>query len=192
MRLPYDLVVFDLESEGANIIEIGAVRFLRNGTVEDSFQSFVNVNIPLSEHIKKLTNIKDSDLEKAPSFKQAMEEFYKWSIQKSKNVILCSWGSGDVRELRAECSIRGIEFPFRNKALDAGSIFIWMSTMLGGEKGSDSLTSAIQRRDMKFLGIPHSALADATNTALLLQDLWKQYDSNLIGILTSLKNLGVK
>lgn len=191
MRLPYDLIVFDLEEDYGNIIEIGAVKFLRDGTIGDTFTTFIASKVLLSDSIKSLTGIADSDMHAAPTFKRVLEDFYEWASKESKNIVLCSWGS-DSRDLRYSCSKNGIEFPFRNKAIDAGSIFIWMSAMFNIEKGKDSLDSAVVRLGKKFKGKQHRALDDAMNTAMILKDLWERYEWNSKDILDSLKRIGIK
>jgi DNA polymerase III epsilon subunit family exonuclease len=62
-----DLETTGLDPEQDEIIEVGAVRFTED-RVLDTYQSFVNPRRPLSTRIQRLTGIRPSDLERAPSF----------------------------------------------------------------------------------------------------------------------------
>lgn len=74
-----DFTVFDIETTGlkpeqADIIEIGAVR-LRNGEVVDTFQSFIDDGVVIPNEITKLTGIRQSMLEGAPTTREVLERF---------------------------------------------------------------------------------------------------------------------
>ena len=76
-------VVFDVETTGFSavndkIIEIGAVR-VKNGEIIDTYQSFVNISEPLTETIKRITNIDDDMLFNAPSIEQVLPEFLAYA-----------------------------------------------------------------------------------------------------------------
>ncbi|HJB24065.1 MAG TPA: PolC-type DNA polymerase III [Candidatus Jeotgalibaca pullicola] len=72
-------VVFDVETTGLSavydtIIEIAAVKMYK-GNVIDTFEAFINPNVPLSQLIIQLTGITDSMLKDAPSEEKVMPEF---------------------------------------------------------------------------------------------------------------------
>ena len=80
-------VVFDLETTGLNsspvsgnmdrIIEIGAFK-VENGEITESFSTFINPEKKLSEEIIALTGITEDMVKDAPTFEQAMPDFYKF------------------------------------------------------------------------------------------------------------------
>ena len=72
-------VAFDLETTGLSpkadeIIEIGAVRFTANETI-DEFQTYVNPNRQISKFITDLTGITQSDVISAPTISEVTPEF---------------------------------------------------------------------------------------------------------------------
>jgi len=76
--MPKTYIALDLETTGLEpgrdaIIEIGAVRFHVDGSVE-RFQTFVNPGRPIPPFITKLTGICDADVAGAPSPRQAAEQ----------------------------------------------------------------------------------------------------------------------
>ena len=74
-----DYTVIDLETTGLNpkldkIIEIGGVK-VREGSVVEEFNTFVNPGRKLSERIIDLTGITDEEVEKAPYIEEILPEF---------------------------------------------------------------------------------------------------------------------
>ena len=75
--------VFDIETTGLDtdlckIIEIGAVKIV-NGVMTETFSTFIDPQEPLSDKIKKLTGIEDSDLKGQPLIDAVMPDFYKFT-----------------------------------------------------------------------------------------------------------------
>ena len=75
-------VAIDLETTGLSdrqdaIIEVGAVRFTANGTL-DEFQTFVNPRRKLPPFITSLTGIVQSDVDGAPSFSEVAPAFERF------------------------------------------------------------------------------------------------------------------
>lgn len=66
-----DLETTGLEPRKDKIIEIGAIR-VRNGKIEDTFETFVNPGRTLEERITQLTGIVDRQLENAPEISEIL------------------------------------------------------------------------------------------------------------------------
>ena len=62
-----DLETTGLDSDRDTILEIGAVRF-RGDEVLDTFETFVNPGRAIPDHIQRLTGIRPSQVQRAPSF----------------------------------------------------------------------------------------------------------------------------
>ena len=78
-QIPQSYVAIDLETTGLNpkedkIIEIGGI-LVRDGVVAKEKATLVNPRKILSEHIKELTGIEDSELEQAPGIEEIIEEY---------------------------------------------------------------------------------------------------------------------
>lgn len=169
MRLPYDLIVFDLECNqpSGKIIEIGAVRLTRNFEIRDEFQTLVNPNEPITNDIIELCKLNEDDLASiasADSLEDAGTRFHAWATKETKNVVLASWGNFDVTELHSQW--KGC--PFRRKAVDIKSIALWELARYG-LKSTNSLSSSLTAFGIVSYGVAHRAVYDALNTARLLQ-----------------------
>lgn len=77
-----EFVVIDVETTGLSarndsIIEIGAVK-IRKGEIVETYTSFVNPNMHISEDITQLTGISDDMVKDAPTIEQILPQFIKF------------------------------------------------------------------------------------------------------------------
>lgn len=196
-RLPYDLVVMDMEMNqpSGRIIEIGAVKLLRDGGIHPStFRMLVDPEERLDPEIAALTGISQDDLMGASSLRAVLPKFAEWAKTETKNILLSSWGSGDIACLRDECRRLGLSYPFRGKSFDAKTIVVWSTIMFGRKppSGGEGLSSMLRIWDLSFEGTPHRALDDAKNTALLVQRVWRHKEDQDEKALKALAQLGVR
>lgn len=75
-------IVFDIETTGLTpgkdkITEIGAVK-IQNGEIIDTFQTFVNPQIPIPQKIVKLTGITDDMVREAPLIEEVIPKFMEY------------------------------------------------------------------------------------------------------------------
>jgi DNA polymerase III epsilon subunit family exonuclease len=80
---PLELVAFDVETTGlsadsAGITEIGAVRFLSDGTILDTFVSFTNPGYRISKEITRLTGITDAMICGAQPTARVLKDWMEW------------------------------------------------------------------------------------------------------------------
>ena len=198
MRLGYDLIVIDLElnQPSEKVIEIGAVKFLRDGGIHPSkFQRLILIDEPLDPYIINLTGITELELRNdGIPLAEAMQHFEKWATADSKNLLVASWG-GDVPFLRQYCEKHKVPWPFRRKSIDVKSICIWLNAMFDRKYKSDGLGSNLEQWGLgldETYGKKHRALADAWNTARLMQGWWQHYSEQSDKIKKSLAQLGIK
>lgn len=200
MRLPYDIIVFDVEANQPSdkLIEVGAVKFLRDGGIHpDKFSTLIKIDEPLGtltdgRTLTELTGITEEMLSTAPSFNDAAQKFEDWAFSGSKNFILAAWGCWDVPCLRNEYERFGRKYPFRGKSFDIKSMVVWSSALFGKKWKSDGMGSMLKCWNLSFEGNQHRGGDDAYMTAKLLQTVWKYYESHKNNILHSLKQVGIK
>ncbi|MBI3298928.1 MAG: GrpB family protein [Elusimicrobia bacterium] len=106
------LVVFDLEAtcwekgtvvERQELIEIGAVRLEADFAVRGEFQRFVRPTgePALSDFCRRLTGIRQEDLDAAESFLPVLASFVDWAGPGP--LRFASWSTYDLRQLRSDC-----------------------------------------------------------------------------------------
>lgn len=69
-----DLETTGLDADRDTILEIGAVRF-QGDEVLDTFETFVNPGRPIPDHIQRLTGIRPSQVQRAPTFASVSQDF---------------------------------------------------------------------------------------------------------------------
>jgi len=164
-------IVYDLEAtcwmgrppKGHNeVIEIGAVKLNQLGEVLGTFSKFVKptINPRLSGFCKKLTSIKQDDVNRAHTFPRVIEEFKEW-IDIYEDYSLCSWGAYDKTFFMNDCKLHRLETDWLDRAINIKGQY---ARMIGDEK-HNGLKNTLKREGFEFTGIPHRAISDAENTA---------------------------
>jgi inhibitor of KinA sporulation pathway (predicted exonuclease) len=171
------ILVVDLEATCANdgsippaameIIEIGAVWALPDGTVHDRFQRFVRpLERPtLTPFCMDLTGIRQTDIDAAPLFPLASRLLREFADRRREpDAIWASWGDYDRQQFARDCARHGTENPLQLPHENARRIFTARQ-----EIGTAvSLAVACELAKIKLEGNYHRALDDAINTARLL------------------------
>ncbi len=158
------MLPFRLDGE---IIQIGAVRLKADFSPGEQFCMLIKPRFYPQLHgmIAKLTGIRQRDLEAGTPFPQAIQQFQDWC---GENCTFFTWGNDDLRMLRQNLMIHGLESVWTENWLNLQSVFNAQTDTGGGQK---SLKAA-----MEYFNIPqelaaHNALNDAIGTALLCQRL---------------------
>ncbi len=148
------------------VIEIGAYKLDEYGQVVDIFSQFVKpvINPELSGFCKKLTSIKQKNVDMANRFPKVATEFMDFCDIESNDYILCSWGPADPRLLRGDCGLHDIE----NEWLEASIDIKKQYHALKGVKIERGLKSVTKKEGFEFTGIQHRAIADAENLAKIV------------------------
>jgi inhibitor of KinA sporulation pathway (predicted exonuclease) len=119
-------IIIDLEAtcwrtsnKGENeIIEIGAVLINKSYNILGEYQTFIKParNPVLSEFCTSLTSITQKDVDRAEKFPVAFKKFIHWLAEKSKcdikNIVFCSWGYYDKKQLKKDCAFHDVKYPF--------------------------------------------------------------------------------
>lgn len=166
-------IVFDLEAtcwqdrrdaERMEIIEIGAARLDPvTFDVISTFDTFVRPlnETKLSDFCKELTNIRQEDVDTAPLFPQAFGAFLDWIGE--GEVVLCSWGAYDMKQLRMDLKRHGmIEPPQMREHINLKQLFAdrFNRKPCGMKRALDSLR-------IPLTGTHHRGIDDALNISKL-------------------------
>ena len=158
------VVVFDFETTGLNpyqgdkIIEIGAVKLV-NGAMVEQFRTLVNPGMPIPPDSTKVHHLTDEDVADAPTAKQALQDFYKFT----RGCVLSGYNI-----VGFDCNFLSVQgkaakYNFDNPTID---VYPLAQRCIKGTKNYKLKTIA------KHLGVnldnAHSALYDTIATAEVL------------------------
>lgn len=166
------LYVFDLEAtcwekgttvERQEVLEVGAVRLNADLSVTSEFQRFVRpVQEPtLSDFCRRLTGIKQEDVDAADSFPGVLASFADWAGPGPAR--FASWSTYDLRQLRSDCRRHQIPLPPPMEChLDVRQLF-------AEKEGQEPTTMkrALELAGLTMEGTLHRGLDDARNIARL-------------------------
>jgi inhibitor of KinA sporulation pathway (predicted exonuclease) len=176
MNMSELLVICDLEAtcwvdgesppiDDMEVIEIGCVLCDLAGNISDEFTTFVRpTKFPiLSPFCRQLTSIRQTDVDKAPIFVEAMGLLDDWCLK--RNAFWASWGNYDRRLLLSQ-EQRSLSNSLFTKMAHVNLKKAWRRTVKN--RSHSGLQAALNFHDIGFEGVPHRAICDAKNAARLL------------------------
>ena len=146
------------------IIQIGAVRLLEDGTVADEFQIIIKPRFfrHLNRRISKLTGIKEAKLrDEGVPFPEAMERFRDWC---GEDAVFLTWGCDDIGILRENLQLFGQSTDWTERWYNAQMIF---NAQTDGSNAQKALKTAMEIFNIEASRPAHDALGDAYHTALI-------------------------
>lgn len=156
----------------SEIIEIGAVLLDDYYKILSEFQAFVKPisSTVLSEFCKNLTSITQEDIDHAEIFPVVFKSFVVWAEKtagaKVKNIVFCSWGYYDEKQLIKDCQFHKVQYPFlRHRSLKHEFAKRKNIKPMGMEK-------TLQFCGMKIDGTHHRALDDVKNITKIFIKEW--------------------
>jgi inhibitor of KinA sporulation pathway (predicted exonuclease) len=152
------------------IIEIGAVKLNEDLEIVGEFQIFIKpiLNPTLTDFCKELTKIKQSDVDQAVSFKEALEKFLDFC---GKDYYLTSWGFYDKTQFIKDCELHKLPTEWTNKHI---SLKHQHQNILKLRKGV-GVQRALNGINEKFEGTHHRGIDDAKNITKLFKHYFKQW-----------------
>ena len=181
MNMSELLVICDLEAtcwvDGASppiddmeVIEIGCVLCDLAGNISDEFATFVRpTKFPiLSPFCTQLTSIRQTDVDKAPIFVEAMGLLDEWCLKRI--TFWASWGNYD-RRLLLNQEHRTLSNSLFTKLPHVNLKKAWRRSVRN--RSHSGLQAALDFHGIGFEGSPHRAIVDAKNTARLLPFIHK-------------------
>lgn len=148
------------------IVQIGAAKMDEEFNIIDTFKVMVMPKYYKKMHsrVKRLTQIKTSDLQKGFPFERAMEYFRTWC---EGECVFLTWGSDDETVFSENLQMHGLDSSWLPKWYDIQPIFDYQITKEGRQY---SLSYAMEK-----VGEPpfqaHDALNDAKSTAQICRHL---------------------
>jgi inhibitor of KinA sporulation pathway (predicted exonuclease) len=166
-------ILYDLEAtcwrtrrpKRVEIIEVGAVLVNADFELESEFCAFVQplIHPAISKFCTSLTSIRQSDIDGAILFDDAMVDFEKWMGVGERRVIPMSWGEFDKRQLNVDAKLHNIDLPW----LDAHVCFQEHFSKWKGSRDQIGLKNGLKDEGIKWSGTEHRAIDDARNMARL-------------------------
>jgi inhibitor of KinA sporulation pathway (predicted exonuclease) len=156
------------------IIEIGAVVVDDNYEALGEVQRFVKPvrNPILSEFCKNLTSIRQSDVDTAQTFPHVLRDFQNQVEQMSghrlSDLIFCSWGDYDRKQLMKDCRHHNIPYPFGVH---------WNLKKEFARRHHIkpvNIPRALRILGISFEGSHHRGIDDARNIARISRHEWKR------------------
>ncbi|TNE66989.1 MAG: 3'-5' exonuclease [Bacteroidetes bacterium] len=160
LNLDRDIIFFDLETTGLNVIrdrivQIAMVKLFRNGSDPAEFNTLVNPGIPISEEAMSVHGITPKDLANKPTFRQLADKI--WEFIGDSDLAGYNSNRFDVPMLMEEFARVGMEFDVsRRRLIDVQRIFYKMEPR--------TLKAAYRLYCGKELTDAHDALADVRAT----------------------------
>ena len=146
------------------IIQVGYVIY----TVEPDFKiiesvsRFVNIKVPLSSFIKKLTKISDEDISSGTTIDIIYDEMVSLQTIHNFSRVVKQWGGGDMNCLRTE--VAG-DWIFGRSGMNIKHMY-QVYAEANGFNGSGGLGKSMRKCGLSWQGGgKHNALYDALNTA---------------------------
>ncbi|MBE6734788.1 MAG: PolC-type DNA polymerase III [Ruminococcaceae bacterium] len=180
-----EFICFDLETTGLSpesdrITEIGAV-LVKDGKIVDTFNTFVNCNVPIPKKITELTGIDNSMLSDAPSEEEAIRSFMEFCAGR---ILVAHKATFDTSFISSACKRLGIDYKFTS--LDTLAL---SRVILTGIENCKLDTVA------KFLRLPefnhHRACDDANILGQIFIQLLNRLSSDYNLTTTSQINTGI-
>ncbi len=172
LHLDRDLVFFDLETTGLNVIrdrivQIALVKLFRNGDPPAEFSTLVNPGIPISEESMAVHGITPKDLANKPTFRQLAQKI--WDFIGPADLAGYNSNRFDVPMLMEEFARVGMEFDIsKRRLIDVQRIFYKMEPR--------TLKAAYRLYCGKELTDAHDALADVRATIEVFQGQLTAYE----------------
>lgn len=148
------------------VIEIGAVMVeAKTLTIIDEFQSFIKpIRHPiLTEFCKSLTSISQAQVDRAPTYPEAIALLKNW-LSGYSNGVFCSWGDFDRQQFQQDSNFHKVPFPIAYPHVNLKQLF----SQKQGLRKRHGMAKALTLAGLPLEGTHHRGIDDARNIAKLL------------------------
>ena len=155
-------------------IEIGAFEVDSYGTVGRAFSRLIKpvLHPQLSLFCRQLTNIDQSDINRARDFKRVIRDFKDLIDVDFEDYQLASWGMFDKTQLQRDCALHRLDDWWLEPHINLKKQY----QELRGLPKKRGLAAAVRHEGFEWEGEQHRALDDAENTVRVFQkllDMWR-------------------
>jgi 3'-5' exoribonuclease 1 len=142
-------------------IEIGAIKINEKKEFVSEFSYFIKpLKHPvLSDFCKKLTSIKQEDVDNAPHFDEVIEKFKSWIGHGTEDYLLCSWGFYDKKQFESDCRIFGLDESWLTKHISLKH----QHGQIRKLQRAIGMKNALEFEGLKLEGTHHRGIDDARN-----------------------------
>ena len=162
--------------DDAKIIQVGWVVFTCDPTfkVLKMQSKIIDIGVPLSEFIQKLTGITNEKLKNGITLTEAYDALVSDMLEFKTLRVVKQWGGGDMDALRKELG-DSVEWEFGHSGCNVKHQYQTYAEAKGLNR-SGGLSKCMGRCGLYWLGQgKHDALYDALNTAKVYNFLYKSY-----------------
>lgn len=171
-NLERDLCFFDLEATGLNvirdrIIQIGVIKYFKNGKEPAELEMLINPSMPITAEAMGVHGITPKDVANKPVFHQVAQQIFDFIGNADLGGYNCS--RFDVPLLMEEFARAGLDFKMDNRRIvDMQRIFYKMEPR--------TLRAALKFYCGKEIENAHDAMADVRATIDVLKGQLKMYE----------------
>jgi 3'-5' exoribonuclease 1 len=155
-----------IKRQEMEIIEIGAVVVeMQDLAVVSEFQTFIKPvrNPILTEFCKALTSISQEQVDRAPSYPEAVAKLQTW-LSQYPNFIFGSWGDYDRNQFKQDSRFHNIPYPIASEHINLKQLF----TTNQGLPKRYGMNQALELAGIALEGTHHRGIDDARNIAKLM------------------------
>lgn len=156
----------NIRKEEMEIIEIGAVMVHSESlSIVDEFQSFIKpIRHPiLTEFCKSLTSISHAQVDRAPTYPEAIALLKNW-LSGYSNGVFGSWGDFDRKQFQQDSNFHKVPFPIAYPHVNLKQLF----SQKQGLRKRHGMAKALTLAGLPLEGTHHRGIDDARNIAKLL------------------------
>jgi DNA polymerase-3 subunit epsilon len=171
LNLTKDIIFFDLESTGLNvlrdrIVQIAMIKYFADGSEQKELNMLINPGIPISEEAMAVHGIQPSDVANKPTFGQVADKLFSFI----GDADLAGYNSNrfDIPLIMEEFARVGIELDMKNRrSVDVQRIFYKMEPR--------TLAAAYRYYCGKSIENAHDAMEDVRATVGVLDGQLQKY-----------------
>jgi len=168
-------IILDLEAtcwkdrntnKQSEIIEIGALKFDKDGNYITEFSEFIKpkLYLELSDFCKELTTIEQTDINSADTYEIVIKKFIEW-INPNEPYVLCSWGFYDKKQFAKDCDLHNLD---KNWLANHISLKHQYAEIKGLRKPI-GMGGALKKERLKLEGTHHRGIDDARNISKIFK-----------------------